>query len=150
VIHFKRGDMFAAPVEALVNPVNTVGRWGKGLALEFHRRFPENSVAYERVCATGELDVGSVLSVDRGIAREPRWIINFPTKKHWRNPSTLEYIEVSLPALVSTLLEYQIRSVAVPALGCGLGGLDWAEVRPRIQEALEPLIHVEAWVFEPN
>jgi O-acetyl-ADP-ribose deacetylase (regulator of RNase III) len=150
VIHFKHGDLFAATVEALVNPVNTVGRSGKGLALEFHRRFPENSVAYERACATGELDVGRVLVVDRGVLQEPRWIINFPTKKHWRNPSTLEYIESGLLALVNVILEHQIRSVAIPALGCGLGGLDWIDVRPRIQEALEPLLHVEAWVFEPS
>ncbi len=150
MIHFKQGDIFAAPLEALVNPVNTVGRLGKGLALEFNRRFPENSVAYERACATEKLDAGRVLLVDRGDLQEPRWIINFPTKKHWRNPSKLEYIESGLPALVNALLEHQIRSVAVPALGCGLGGLDWADVRPRIQAALEPLTHIETWVFEPN
>jgi O-acetyl-ADP-ribose deacetylase (regulator of RNase III) len=149
MIQFIQGNLFDAPVEALVNPVNTVGAFGKGLALEFHHRIPENTHAYLNACETGTLGTGRVLVVDRGVGQSPRWIINVATKKHWRHPSRLEYVRSGLDALIASLQEHHISSVAVPALGCGLGGLRWQDVRPLIEVAFRPLEDVDVWVFEP-
>lgn len=149
MIQFVQGNLFDAPVQALVNPVNTVGTMGKGLALEFKRRFPEIMGAYLDTRSSGALRIGTVLTVDRGTDASPRWIIHLPTKQHWRHPSKLEFVESGLHALVEALYTHQVQSVAVPALGCGLGGLDWLEVRPLIEAILVPLEGVNVWVFEP-
>ncbi len=149
MIEITRGNLLEADVEALVNTVNTVGVMGKGIALQFKRAFPENFEAYEAASRKGELDVGRVLTVRLQRLGNPRWVINVPTKKHWKGKSRLEYIEAGLAALVAEVRRLGIRSVAVPPLGCGLGGLKWSDVLPRIRDAFAPLDDVEVLVYEP-
>lgn len=142
-------NIFESSAEALVNPVNCVGVMGKGLALQFRQAYPENFQAYAQVCARGEVRPGRVLVYETGLV-QPRWIINFPTKRHWRDRSRLEDIEAGLVDLVRVVRELGIRSIAVPPLGCGLGGLDWGEVRPRIEAALGSLEGVEVQIYGPR
>src|SRR4051812_42763684 len=119
------GDLLNASVEALVNTVNTVGVMGKGLALQFKRRFPENFRAYAAACKRGEVAIGRMFVTEMYGPTPPRYLINFPTKKHWRDPSQLEYVRAGLAALVGEIRTRGIRSIAVPPLGCGNGGLAW-------------------------
>jgi O-acetyl-ADP-ribose deacetylase (regulator of RNase III) len=122
---------------------------GKGIALQFKLAFPENFRAYKRVCDAGELTPGRMLVVDRPAGSVPRYIINFPTKEHWKGDSRLSWIRSGLAALAREVKMRGIRSVAVPPLGCGNGGLDWAEVRPMIVEALTPIPNLQVTLFEP-
>jgi O-acetyl-ADP-ribose deacetylase (regulator of RNase III) len=146
---FTQGNLLDARVEALVNTVNTVGVMGKGIALMFKERFPENYQAYAAACRAGEVQVGRMF-VTAGVELDgPRWIINFPTKQHWRQPSRLEWVRDGLVALKAVICEKQIQSIAIPPLGCGNGGLAWAMVRPLIETTLNDLPGVEAMIFEP-
>ncbi len=145
-----KGDMFATEADALVNTVNTVGVMGKGVALQSKRVFPDNYKAYVRACERGELEVGKVFVFDRATLENPRYIINFPTKRHWRGRSRIEYIRTGLEDLVRQIRDYDIHSIAVPPLGCGYGGLDWDEVRTLIEEASDRLPGVEFLVYEPQ
>src|SRR5258708_39564902 len=139
-----KGNLLEAPVEARVNTVNTEGIMGKGIALQFRQAFPEMFRAYEKACRVGEIRLGEVHVFDLGgLAGGPRWIINFPTKGHWKARSRLADIETGLADLVSMVRKLGIRSIAVPPLGCGNGGLDWAEVRPRIEQAFAALPDVQ-------
>jgi len=147
MIRYVRGDIFKANTEALVNPVNCVGVMGRGLALSFKNLFPDNFRAYAEVCRRGALVPGRMFVFETDLDT-PRYIINFPTKRHWRDGSRLEDIEAGLTALAEEIRSRGIRSVAVPPLGCGLGGLEWADVRPRIERALSGL-DAEVVVFEP-
>ncbi len=150
MIRFTQGNLLEAPVEAVVNTVNTMGVMGKGIALMFKERFPENCTAYEAACKAGEVEVGH-LFVTPGVELDgPRWIINFPTKKHWRNPTKPEWIHSGLEALKEFIQDKTIRSIAIPPLGCGNGGLDWNDVRPMIETALGVLDGVEVVVYEPT
>ena len=125
-MNFRQGNLLDARVEAVVNTVNTVGVMGKGIALMFRGKYPENFTAYEAPCKAGEVRVGKMF-VTAGVELDgPRWIINFPTKKHWRQPTKLEWVESGLAALKEVIREKDIRSIAIPPLGCGNGGLDWA------------------------
>jgi O-acetyl-ADP-ribose deacetylase (regulator of RNase III) len=142
------GNLITAEVGALVNTVNTEGVMGKGLALQFKKAFPDAFAAYERACEAGEVTIGRMHVVQR--LTSPRFIINFPTKKHWRNPSKLEYIEAGLTDLVTKICELKIQSVAVPPLGCGNGGLDWNDVKPRIVDAFRSVPDVRVVLFEPG
>ena len=142
------GSLLAANVEALVNAVNTVGVMGKGLALVFKKAFPDNYDEYRRGCTEGEVAPGRVFIVDRA-PRTPRWIINFPTKRHWRDTSRIEDIRDGLADMVEQIQARRMQSVAVPALGCGLGGLEWSEVRPLIVAACGPL-SARILVFPPE
>ena len=144
------GNLLDADVEALVNTVNTVGVMGKGLALQFKRRFPSNFEVYAGACRRGEVQVGCMLVVETAGPPGPRFIINFPTKKHWRNPSQLEYVRAGLVALVSEVKTRGIRSIAIPPLGCGNGGLAWSDVRPLIDQALIELPGVRVLVFSQH
>ncbi len=144
------GNILDANVEALVNTVNTAGVMGKGLALQFKKAFPANNKAYEAACKRGEVQIGKMFVYEAGGIVLPRYIINFPTKRHWRGASKLEYINEGLEDLVRVVKDRKIRSIAIPPLGAGLGGLDWAHVRTAIQEALTLLKDVEVLVFEPN
>lgn len=139
MIRFERGDLLAAQAEALVNTVNTVGVMGKGLALRFKELFPENYEFYKAQCEKGEVKIGKVLVYEVSGRLYPRYIINFPTKQHWRGRSRLEYIQRGLQDLVQVVRERGIRSIAIPPLGCGNGGLDWNEVRTLIEQAFQPL-----------
>jgi len=142
-----QGNLLAAPVDALVNTVNTEGVMGKGLALQFKKAFPEAFTSYERACRAGEVVIGRMHVVQR--LTSPRFIINFPTKKHWRQPSRLSYIEDGLRDLVARVRELGIQSIAVPPLGCGNGGLDWSDVRPLIVNAFADAPDVRVLLFEP-
>ena len=134
------GSPFDASVDALVNTVNTVGVMGKGIALEFKTRFPANFKDYERACELGEVRLGEVFVFDfERLFPQPRWIFNFPTKEHWRSPSLMANIEAGLADLRRVIEKLDVSSIAIPALGCGNGGLDWSDVRPRIESALDGL-----------
>jgi len=146
-----QGNLLAAPAEALVNTVNTVGIMGRGIALQFKQAYPAMFRDYERACKAGEVKLGKVQVFDLGgLVGGPRWIINFPTKGHWRADSRMADIEAGLKDLVATIQRLRIRSIAIPPLGCGNGGLDWNEVRPRIESALAEVPEVEALVFTPD
>jgi O-acetyl-ADP-ribose deacetylase (regulator of RNase III) len=148
-MRFTQGNLLEADVEAVVNTVNTVGVMGKGIALMFKERFPENYEAYAAACKAGKVRIGEMF-VTPGVELEgPRWIINFPTKKHWRQPTKLDWVRDGLAALKDVIREKEIKSVAIPPLGCGNGGLDWAGVRPMIESALRDLDGVELIVYEP-
>lgn len=150
MIRFTQGNLLDAPVEAVVNTVNTVGIMGKGIALMFKERFPENFAAYEAACKAGKVEVGHMF-VQAGVELEgPRWIVNFPTKKHWRQPTQLEWVESGLVALQQVIREKNIRSIGLPPLGCGNGGLEWSVVRPKIEAALGDLPDVDVVVYEPT
>jgi O-acetyl-ADP-ribose deacetylase (regulator of RNase III) len=149
MIEFGHGDLLRSDTEALVNTVNTVGVMGKGVALQFKQAFPDNYKAYRKACDRREVQLGRMFVWDSGQLGSGRYIINFPTKGHWRSASRIEHIEAGLHDLVRVIEVHDIKSVAVPALGCGNGGLSWDVVLPRIREALEPLA-VRAVVFPPT
>jgi O-acetyl-ADP-ribose deacetylase (regulator of RNase III) len=144
------GNLFMADAHALVNAVNCVGVMGKGIALQFKEAFPANFKAYEAACAAGAVIPGRMLIHDNGGLVHPRWIVNFPTKRHWRDNSRLEDIASGLKVLIADVQRLGIRSIAVPALGCGLGGLDWVAVRPMIEDAFSVLPNVRVLLFEPS
>ena len=150
---FKSGDMFSEPAQALVNTVNCVGVMGKGVALEFKRRWPDNFRFYKNACDSKILEPGVVLIFDANHllpSNGPRYLVNFPTKQHWRSPSKLIYIEQGLDALVREIRARGITSIAMPPLGCGNGGLEWADVKPLIMSKLAPLGEIKIIVFEPK
>ena len=144
-----RGNLLDADVEALVNTVNTVGVMGKGIALQFKKAFPDNFEAYKREFDAGRLEIGRVFVYQVGGITNPRYIINFPTKKHWRERSRIEFIREGLKSLVEAIRTFNISSIAIPPLGCGNGGLHWDEVRPLIEEAMAQVPNVRALVYEP-
>lgn len=150
MIVFTQGNLLEADADALVNTVNTVGVMGKGVALMFKEAFPENFKAYEAACKRQEVRVGQMFVTERQQLMGPKWIINFPTKKHWRNPSKMEWIEEGLKDLKRVIEEHDIRSIAIPPLGSGNGGLDWQQVRPNIEAALKSLPNVQVLVYEPT
>lgn len=150
MIKFTKGDIFATDAEAIVNTVNTVGVMGKGLALQFKSRFPANFKEYKRACDRGEVSLGRMFLTETNQLMEPYFIINFPTKGHWRSRSKLEDIAAGLDDLVRVINARNIKSIAVPPLGAGLGGLPWPAVRDLIKEKLQELNDVTVTVFEPN
>lgn len=149
MIEFKKGNLFGEHVDALVNSVNCVGVMGRGVALQFKKAFPENFAFYEKACRRGEVEPGKMLVF--GTERlSPRWIINFPTKRHWRGASRMGDIETGLADLRAVIQAKSITSIAMPPLGSGLGGLPWDEVRERIISALESVPDVKVIVYEPS
>ena len=151
MIEYRSGDILESGAEALVNTVNCVGVMGRGIALQFKNAFPQNFKAYAVACKREEVQPGRMFVFETGQIMPPRYIINFPTKRHWRGKSRIEDIDAGLKALVAEIRARRIRSIAVPPLGAGLGGLDWlAEVRPRIETALRQLDDVQVIVYEPN
>ncbi len=152
-IKFEYGDMFVSRAEALVNTVNCVGVMGKGVALEFKKRWPENFKYYKRHCDDRSLRPGKVLIYDRGgmfADSSARYLVNFPTKDHWRSKSKIEYIESGLDSLVGEINRLSIETIALPPLGCGNGGLDWDEVRPLIVNKLSALQNVVVELYGPS
>ena len=150
-IHLARGDLLKqTDVDAIVNTVNCVGVMGKGIALQFKNKWPDNFAAYQAACKAGEVRPGRMMVFDAGAYAQPHFIINFPTKDHWRGKSKLSFIEDGLRDLVARIKALGIRSLALPPLGCGNGGLDWAQVRPLIEEAFAALPEVELRLFEPG
>ena len=150
MIELAHGDILLADAEALVNTVNCVGVMGRGIALQFRKAYPENFRVYEAACKRGDVRPGQMLVFETGLLTGPKYVINFPTKRHWKGKSRMEDIDAGLPALVHEIKKRGIRSVAVPPLGCGLGGLDWKKVRPKIVGALEDLPEVKAVLYEPS
>jgi len=150
MIRFTQGDILKADVEALVNTVNCVGVMGRGIALQFKNAFPGNFKAYAAACSRCEVQPGRMFVYETGELTWPRYIINFPTKRHWRGKSRIEDIEAGLPSLVAEIRHRNIRSIAIPPLGSGLGGLDWAKVRPLIENALGAVPETEVVIFEPG
>ena len=150
MIVFTKGNLIEADVEALVNTVNTVGVMGKGIALQFKQAFPENFKTYQKAYNQGELKIGRILVVPTNRLTNPKYILNFPTKKHWRSKAKIEYIDEGLIDLKRIILEKNITSIAVPPLGCGFGGLNWEDVKPQIEKALEEVGNIHALVFEPE
>lgn len=145
-----KGNLFEAKTDALVNAVNTVGVMGKGIALQFKQTFPHNYKVYRAACKNGELVPGRLLAVnDFGLGID-KLIINFPTKKDWKQKSEYEYVASGLTELAKLIETESIKSIAIPALGCGNGGLDWEKVKLMIEKHLGHLKAVEIIVFEPN
>jgi len=145
-----QGNMLEADAEALVNTVNCVGVMGKGIALQFKQAFPENFAHYAKTCKAGQMQPGRVLVFETGGMLNPKYIINFPTKRHWKGKSKMEDIESGLVDLIAQVRRLDIRSIAVPPLGAGLGGLSWQEVRKRIESAFTELPDVRVLLFEPK
>ena len=150
MIQSKIGDILAEDVEALVNTVNCVGIMGRGVALQFKKAYPQNFKAYADACAREKVRLGQVFVHELNQSVNPRYIINFPTKDHWRDRSRLEDIETGLKSLVEEIRKRDIRSIAIPPLGSGLGGLEWEKVRVCIEKALSDMHDLHAVVFEPN
>lgn len=149
MIEFTSGDILKCEADALVNTVNCVGVVGRGIALQFKNAFPENFKAYVAACKREAVQPGRMFVFETGQLTPPRFIINFPTKRHWRGKSRIEDIEAGLVDLARVIREKGIRSIAIPPLGSGLGGLEWNDVRPRIERALGQLEDVHVLVFEP-
>lgn len=149
MITFTEGNLLEARAEALVNTVNTVGVMGKGIALMFRERFDENYRLYAAACKAKQVQVGKMFVTPVSELGGPRWIVNFPTKQHWRNPSRMEWVVDGLQDLRHFLIQEQVKSIAIPPLGAGNGGLDWAEVRPHVEAALGDL-DTDITVFEPT
>ncbi len=154
-IEFSAGDIFDAQTDAIINPVNCVGVMGKGLALEFKKRFPISSKGYIEACARNIVKIGELFVFTP--TRDPWWrengkyVIHFPTKKHWRDPSKLEYVESGVQDFGRVFRSLKIKSVAIPALGCGCGGLDWEIVKPVIMEGLRYVDEkIKVVLFEPE
>lgn len=149
MIELRKGNLLEAEAEALVNTVNTAGIMGKGIALQFRKRFPAMHEAYRKACAAGEVQPGRMHVYERREMFGPRYLINFPTKRHWKERARIEDIEGGLKSLAEEIQSRGIQSIAIPALGCGLGGLSWADVFPRIRKALERIPDVLALVYQP-
>lgn len=150
MIEFTTGDILQSDAEALVNTVNCVGIMGRGIALQFKNRFPENFRAYAAACAIESVQPGRMFVYETRSLTNPKFIINFPTKRHWKGKSRIEDVESGLVALVNEVRKLDIRSIAIPPLGAGLGGLNWDDVRSRIVAAMESLDDVRVIVFEPT
>lgn len=144
------GNLLASNAEALVNTVNTQGVMGKGIALQFKKAYPDMFKIYVSACKRGEVKVGQMQVIPLHTTKPPFYIINFPTKKEWKKPSHMEYIEEGLAALVDIIQALGIRSVALPPLGCGNGRLNWSEVKVRIQEAFTVLPDVDVLLYAPS
>lgn len=145
MITILNADIFQMQVDAIVNPVNCVGVMGKGLAKEFKTRFPENFASYYNWCETGQSSIGNVCITFTNL-EFPKYIINFPTKDHWKNPSTIEMIELGMRDFITKTKTLEIKSCAMPQLGCGLGGLNWDDVYPIVKQYLDLLPEVKWYI----
>lgn len=150
MIKYKSGDMFDDNVEAIVNTVNCVGVMGRGIALQFKKRFPDNFKTYEVACKRNEIVPGKMFVYETGSMMNPKYIVNFPTKRHWRGASRMEDIESGLADLVKVIKAGKITSIAIPPLGCGLGGLDWDVVKDRMEAILGQLQDTRIDIFIPD
>jgi len=154
-IYFEKGNLFETNAEAIVNTVNCVGVMGKGVALEFKNRWPDNFKAYKKLCQSKQLRPGKVFIFDTGdLFDDPkkiqRYLINFPTKDHWRSKSKMSYIEEGLDDLLVKLGNLNIKSVALPPLGCGNGGLNWGQVKSLLEEKLSKIQSIDFHIYDPK
>ena len=150
MINLTQGDILSADTEALVNTVNCVGVMGRGIALQFKKVFPENFKQYKAACDRKEVQPGKMFTYNLNSLHNPHYVINFPTKRHWKGKSRMEDIESGLQALVEEVRKRKIHSIAIPPLGSGLGGLRWADVRVKIEKAFEDLSDVQVLLYEPK
>lgn len=146
----KKGDLLKENVDAIVNTVNCVGIMGKGIALQFKMAYPANFKEYKKACDTNEIKIGKMFVTEQPDLFKNKLIINFPTKNHWRGKSKIDYIENGLDDLKSVIQQYNITSIAIPPLGCGLGGLDWNTVKDTIFNKLGDLDHIHIILYEPS
>ncbi len=150
MISFKVGDILKSQTDAIVNTVNTKGVMGKGIALAFKKAYPKNFKIYEKACKEGEVEIGKMLITETG-ELFPKYIINFPSKKHWRNPSKYEFIEKGLEDLIRVINEYNVQSISIPPLGSGNGRLDWMKVKDILTTYLKDIANdIEIVIFEPG
>lgn len=149
MINLTKGNILKSDAEALVNTVNCVGVMGKGIAHQFKQKYPDNFTAYNRACKAGEVETGTMNVFETGMMLGPKYIINFPTKRHWKGNSKIEYIEDGMTALIEEIERLGITSIAVPPLGCGNGGLEWSEVHPIIEKAFHALPNVDVRLYPP-
>ena len=150
MIKYVTGNILESKAQALINTVNTVGIMGKGIALQFKKAFPGNYKAYSEACKRKEVVIGKLfVSTDRNLTSGEKIIINFPTKKDWRKPSEYSYIEEGLDDLIRIIETYQIKSLAIPPLGTGNGGLEWERVKKIITRKLG-FLNIEILVYEPT
>jgi O-acetyl-ADP-ribose deacetylase (regulator of RNase III) len=150
MIRFTRGNLLDSEAQALVNTVNEIGVMGKGIALMILESFPSSSKTYMAAASRGEIHVGNMFVTPTDELIGPRWIIHFPTKKHWRHPSRMEWIRDGLRDLARVIREKDLKSIALPPVGCGSGGLEWTRVRHEIELALKELRDVDIVVYEPS
>lgn len=150
MINLTSGDILKSNAEAIVNTVNCVGVMGRGIALQFKKAYPQNFKYYAAACKKNEVKPGEIFVFETGSLLGPKYILNFPTKRHWKEKSRMEDIESGLKDLIHVIQKYDIRSIAIPPLGCGLGGLKWADVLPKIQLALQGLSGVDIAIYEPT
>ncbi|WP_339776820.1 macro domain-containing protein [uncultured Thalassospira sp.] len=150
MIEYKSGNLFSESAEAIVNTVNCVGVMGRGIALQFKNAYPDNFKAYATACKREEVQPGQMFIFETGQLTYPRYIINFPTKRHWKGKSRIEDIQSGLNALKEDIQRLKIRSIAIPPLGSGLGGLKWDDVKSLIESSLSEIQGVNILVFEPN
>ena len=135
MLSYLRTSILESQAQTIVNTINTVGVMGKGLALAMGNRYPAMASAYKKLCQTGEIDIGKLWLWKES----EQWVLNFPTKKHWRNPSKLEYVSAGLEKFVNEYDRRGIYEISFPRLGCGNGGLDWVDVKPMMENYLGPL-----------
>lgn len=145
MIEYRKGNIFESGAYALVNPVNCVGIMGKGLALQFKNQFPENFKLYKQLCDEGGLQPGKLLLVEES----DHLIINFPTKRHWKDKSLIEDIDTGLKVLAQQIIKKKIQSIAIPALGCGLGGLEWDQIKTLLNLYLHNIEDIQIIIYEP-
>lgn len=150
MITYQTGNILHDQADAIINTVNTVGVMGKGLALQFKKAYPDNFKQYKKACDEHSLTTGKVLSVSLNSISAPYYVINFPTKAHWKEKSKLVYIEQGLESLKAEVQRLGLKSVAIPALGSGLGGLPWQQVEQLIQRSLATEADVEWRVYPPQ
>ncbi len=150
MITFKTGNIFEEDIEAIVNTVNCIGIMGRGIALQFKKKYPANFKAYAEAAKHNEIIPGKMFVFENNKNSSPKYIINFPTKRHWRDKSRISDIQSGLHALAKTIQKEKIQSIAIPPLGCGLGGLNWGEVRQLILNTFEKLPDINIIVFEPS
>ncbi len=150
MLNYKTGNLLESEAEALVNTVNTVGVMGKGIALMFKERFPANMEAYSQACKENKVKTGKMFVTHTNELVNPQWIVNFPTKQHWRAKSKIEWIEEGLKDLRAFIIDNNIRSIAIPPLGAGNGGLDWNNVLPLIQKHLGDMTDIDIQIYQPT
>ncbi len=150
MFEYKQGNILKDKSEAIINTVNCVGVMGRGIALQFKQIYPDNFKIYKKACDKGEIQIGKMFVFPLDSLFSPKYIINFPTKKHWKEKSKLEYINSGLTDLKNTIRKYNIKSIAIPPLGCGLGGLNWKEVKYLINNIFCDLKDVDFVIYEPS
>ncbi|MGN1152446.1 MAG: macro domain-containing protein [Candidatus Gastranaerophilaceae bacterium] len=150
MIKYKKGNILQEQTEAIINTVNCVGIMGRGIALQFKNTYPNNFKAYKQACDKGEVQPGKMFVYSLGSLFNPKYIINFPTKRHWKGKSNINDIKLGLEALKQELIQYKIKSIAIPPLGCGLGGLKWEQIKPLIEQTFEDINDIEVIIYEPS